>query len=261
VNAYRASHGLAPVKTAWDMMSSPQRICAMFPEWFAPRQPDWPPQTVFTGFPRWDEKGVTRVDPQLARFLDEGDPPIACTPGSAHNHAHSFWAAAIDACQRLKRRGLLFTRHCEQIPKNLPPGVKHFAYAPFSEVLPRCAALVYHGGIGTLSQALAAGIPHIIMPLAHDQPDNAARIQRLGVGDVVWPKQFSGRNLAAALAQLLTSNDAAKRCRELANRLVDDDGIGKTCDAIESAATWGRHSCLPVAEIPAAKADKNVCPT
>jgi UDP:flavonoid glycosyltransferase YjiC (YdhE family) len=261
VNAYRALHGLAPIRSAWDMMSSPQRISARFPEWFAPRQPDWPLQTVFTGFPRWDEKGVTRVDPALATFLDEGDPPIAFTPGSAHNHAHFFWEAAIDACRRLNRRGLLFTRHVDQIPKNLPPSVKHFAYAPFSEVLPRCAALVYHGGIGTLSQALAAGIPHIIMPLAHDQPDNVARIKRLGVGDAVWPRKFRGPNLAAALERLLSSSEVAQRCRNYAARLTDDDGIGKTCDAIEPAAEWGRHSCLPVASKAENMADKNVCPT
>ncbi len=236
VNAFRAAHGLAPVKSSWDMMSSPQRICAMFPEWFAPRQPDWPAQTVFTGFPRWDEQGVTRVDPQLEKFLSEGAAPIAFTPGSAHNHAHFFWEAAIDACQRLGRRGLLFTRHVEQIPQDLPASVKHFTYAPFSEVLPRCAALVYHGGIGTLSQALAAGIPHIIMPLAHDQPDNAARIKRLGIGDALWPKKFRGRNLAAMLERLLSSSEVAQRCGEFAQRLAHDDGIGKTCDAIEQIA-------------------------
>lgn len=243
-NAFRAEHGLGPIKSSWDMMSSPQRICAMFPEWFAPRQPDWPPQTVHTGFPRWDEKGLTKVDPQLAQFLSEGDAPIAFTPGSAHNHAHFFWEAAVDACQRLKRRGLLFTRHVDQIPKNLPAVVRHFAYAPFSEVLPRCAALVYHGGIGTLSQALASRVPHVIMPLAHDQPDNVARIQRLGVGDALWPRQFRGPKLAAILGRLLSSSDVARKCRELADRLVDDDGIGKTCDVIEQTA---RDSFAPAA--------------
>jgi UDP:flavonoid glycosyltransferase YjiC (YdhE family) len=216
----------------------------MFPEWFAPRQPDWPAQTVHTGFPRWDEQGVTLVEDELAKFLAEGDAPIAFTPGSAHNHAHAFWKAAIDACQRLNRRGLLFTRHVEQIPKDLPASVKHFAYAPFSEVLPHCAALVYHGGIGTLSQALAAGIPHIIMPLAHDQPDNAARIKRLGVGDAVWPSKFRGKNLAAALAPLLSSSEVAQRCRELANRVIADDGIGKTCDVIEQCAESDQRSAV-----------------
>ncbi len=232
-NSLRAELGLPAIRSSWDMMHSPQRICAMFPEWFGPRQPDWPPQTIFTGFPRWDEQGISEVSPELDQFLSSGDPPIAFTPGSGHTHATSFWNAAIDACQRTGRRGLLLTRHVAQIPKNLPEGVRHFAYAPFSEILPRCAALVYHGGVGTLSQALAAGIPHLIMPMAHDQPDNACRIRSLGVGDFLWPNQFKGRRLASMLERLLSSREVNAACQRYAGLLTSDDGIAKTCDVIE----------------------------
>ncbi len=235
-NAYRADLGLPPVKSSWELMHSPQKICAMFPEWFAPRQPDWPPHTVYTGFPRWDEKGVTEVGSEIARFLSAGDPPIVFTPGSAHTHAISFWQAAVEACERLGRRGMLLTRHGEQIPANLPDGVRHFSYVPFSEVLPRCAALVYHGGIGTLSQALAAGIPHLIMPMAHDQPDNAARIRRLGVGDYLWPHQFRGPRVAQLLEQLLSSQQVTAACLNCKTRLSGDDAIGRACEVIEETA-------------------------
>ncbi len=242
-NEYRGELGLPPIKTSWEMMSSPQKICAMFPEWFAARQPDWPPQTEYTGFPRWDEQGVTDVSPEIEEFLSAGEPPIAFTPGSAHTHARPFWQAAVDACRSLGRRGMLLTRHAEQIPTDLPDGVRHFPYAPFSEILPRCAALVYHGGVGTLSQALAAGIPHVIMPMAHDQPDNAVRIKCLGVGDYLWPNQFRGPRLAKMLDRLLSSSKVAAACRDYSARLIDDDAIGKTCDVIE--ATWGRSGDLP----------------
>lgn len=233
-NAYRAELGLAPVTTSWELMHSPQKICAMFPEWFAPRQPDWPPHTVHTGFPRWDEKNVTHVTEEVISFLADGTPPIAFTPGSAHRNATDFWLASVDACHRIGRRGMLLTRHVDQIPKNLPSGVRHFPYAPFSEVLPRCAALVYHGGIGTLSQAMAAGIPHVIMPMAHDQPDNALRIRRLGVGDFLWPSQFRGSRLAQLLERLLSAEPVATACRHYQERLVDDDAIGRACDEIEN---------------------------
>jgi UDP:flavonoid glycosyltransferase YjiC (YdhE family) len=94
---------------------------------------------------------------------------------------------------------LLLTRHGENIPPNLPPGVIHVPYAPFSELLPHCSALVYHGGIGTLSQALAAGVPHLVMPMSHDQPDNAWRLKDLGVGDSLPPKRFTPKNVAKKL--------------------------------------------------------------
>lgn len=246
-NAFRAGLNLPPVASSWEMMHSPQRIAAMFPEWFASRQPDWPEQTVFTGFPRWDEKGVTSVAPEIDEFLSAGEPPIAFTPGSAHTHAQPFWQAAVDACARLQRRGLLLTRHADQIPAELPAGVRHFEYAPFSEILPRCAALVYHGGIGTLSQALAAGVPHVIMPMAHDQPDNAGRIRRLGVGDYLWPNQFRGPRLAAMLDRLLTSSEVAAACADFAARLRGDDAIGRTCEVIEETFAGHGRAAAPAA--------------
>jgi UDP:flavonoid glycosyltransferase YjiC (YdhE family) len=94
----------------------------------------------------------------------------------------------VDACRRLGRRGLLLSRYRDQLPADLPPGVRHFDYVPLSRVLPRAAALVSHGGIGTLSQALAAGIPQLIMPLGFDQFDNAARLGRLGVAATLTPR-------------------------------------------------------------------------
>ena len=78
---------------------------------------------------------------------------------------------------------MFLTQYPEQLPARLPNGVRHFNYIPFSTVLPRAAAFVHHGGIGTTAQALAAGVPQLVVPLAHDQPDNAVRIRHLGVGD------------------------------------------------------------------------------
>ena len=65
--------------------------------------------------------------------------------------------------------------------RRLPPGALHLPYVPFSALLPRLSGLVHHGGIGTSAQALAAGIPQLVVPFAHDQFDNAARLRRLGV--------------------------------------------------------------------------------
>ncbi|MCA9270847.1 MAG: glycosyltransferase, partial [Planctomycetales bacterium] len=204
-----------------------------FPDWYAPPQPDWPASSELTSFPLWDERGVTESPAEVNEFLAAGDPPIAFTPGSAMLQGEKFFAAAADACRRLGRRGMLLSRHAQQIPARLPDGVRHFAYAPFSEILPRCAALVHHGGIGTLSQALAAGVPQLVMPMAHDQPDNAARVRRLGVGSVLWPSQFRGPRVAAALAALLASAEVKANCDACAEHLADVDGLGLIADALE----------------------------
>ncbi|MCE9552683.1 MAG: glycosyltransferase, partial [Planctomycetes bacterium] len=104
-----------------------------------------------------------------------------------------------------------------------------------SQVLPRAAAVVHHGGIGTVGQGLAAGVPQLIMPMSHDQPDNAARITRLGVGRTVWPKQFRGPAVAAALSELLDSPNTLVRCRELAQRLHNRDGLEFAADVIQES--------------------------
>jgi hypothetical protein len=74
---------------------------------------------------------------ELEQFLSAGEPPVVFTPGSAQRQAPSFFREAVEASRLLGRRALLLTRFDEQLPANLPDGVKHFHYVPFSQVLPR----------------------------------------------------------------------------------------------------------------------------
>ena len=237
VNAPRAELALPPVRRIMkDWWNSPERIICMFPEWFAPPQPDWPSQTRLTGFPLWDERGVAPMPEHLARFLDAGDPPVAFTPGSAMWQAREFFDAAVGTCRLLNRRGILLSRRREHLPPALPPKVIHVDFAPFSELLPRCAALVHHGGIGTASQAMAAGTRQLVTPMAHDQPDNAERQERLGVGRWLPAKQFRPDVAAPLLTELLQSSAVAAACAAVREKMKDSNGIAPTCDLIERLA-------------------------
>ena len=234
INAFRAELGLPPVNRIMkDWWNSPDRVIGLFPDWFARPQPDWPPQTRLTNFPLYDEKGLDPMPGELARFLDAGDKPIAFTPGSAMWHGRAFFDAAVGTCRLLNRRGVLLSRRIEHVPPDLPPRVIHVNYAPFSELLPRCAALVHHGGIGTASQALAAGIPQLVTPMAHDQFDNAERLERLGVAKALPVTRFRPGPAAGLLNELLTSPAVAASGNRVKDRLRGADGIGQTCDVIE----------------------------
>jgi rhamnosyltransferase subunit B len=236
-NAFRAELGLPPVRHFLDRwIHSPQCVIGLFPSWFSPPQPDWPPNVTLTSFPLFDERGLAELPQDVERFLAEGEPPVVFTPGSAMKQGQAFFAAAIEACQKLGRRGVLLTRFPEQVPSPLPPGVRHFEYVPFSQVFPLAAAVVHHGGVGTTAQALAAGVPQLIMPLSHDQPDNAARVRRLGVGSSLSPQAFRGPAVAEALAGLTGSPEVAARCREIADRLRGADPFTEACRAIEALA-------------------------
>jgi len=233
INALRTELGLEPVDGILrDFWNSPQRVIGLFPDWFASPQADWPPQSRLTGFPRYDEADACDVNPQLEQFLNDGDPPIVFTPGSAMYHGHKFFSASVEACKRLNRRGILLTKHTEQIPTNLPETIQHFGYVPFSRVLPRVAALVHHGGIGTSAQALAAGCRQLVTPFAHDQFDNADRLVRLGVARSIVAKKYTAASATRELSTLLDDAQVSDRCAEFANRLSGDDPVDRTCDLI-----------------------------
>lgn len=225
------------IMTRW--WHSPQRVIGLFPEWFAPPQPDWPEQTVLTGFPLYDEAASVETDRKVDRFLDTGSPPVIFVPGSANRHASRFFAAAAEASHLRGSRAIFLTHYVEQVPKDLPEGVCHFDYAPLGRLLPRAAALVHHGGIGTAAQGLSAGRPQLVMPMAFDQHDNAQRLERLGVGCTLRPNKLKGKLVARLLDQLLESSAVNSRCIDLAGRLRTKRSITQTCDLIEAAAESG----------------------
>ena len=235
INRFRREQSLPPVKHIFgDWMHSPLATIGLFPDWFASPQPDWPSQTRLTGFIFHDKRGE---DEQLPRdvldFLDAGDPPVVFTPGTAMKHGAQFFEASIQACQMLGGRGMLLTQHKDQLPSTLPEDIRHFNYLPFSLILPRVAALVHHGGIGTIAQALAAGIPQVIRPMTHDQPDNAARVQLLGTGVSISPKAYTVRTVAEKLNGLLSSVEVLARSKEYAQRMDPQQSLRETCDMIE----------------------------
>ena len=234
LNAFRGRLGLPPVRRLRHWWNSPTRLVLTCPDWFARPQADWPRQAVQVGFPLADRYGDRAgLDPAVARFLDAGTPPIAFTYGSGMRQGRAFFDTAVALCRRMGRRGILLAPQADQIPGALPPEILAVAYAPFSALLPRCAALVHHGGIGTVAQALGAGIPQLLVPVAFAHFDEAARLQRLGVGAALSRRRFTPPRAARVLARLLASQPVAAACREAAQRMAAEDGIGATCDAVE----------------------------
>ena len=242
LNEFRARLDLPPVLRLRRWWSSPQRVLFAFPRWYAAPQPHRMPQSLQVGFPLADRFGdVAELEPAVARFLDEG-PPLAFTYGSAMSGSHGFFRTALRICERLGRRGLLLAPQGGQVPTDLPASVLHVPYAPFSRVLPRCAALIHHGGIGTVAQALAAGIPQLVVPVAFDHFDEARWLQRLGVGTSLSRRRFTPARATSTLRRLLTDPHVAQACAAAKARMAQEDGVGEACDAVEAFARTVRSS-------------------
>ncbi len=233
-NSFRSELGLPPVRRLFDRwLHSPQMVIGLFPQWFAPVQPDWPPNVHLTGFPLWDEGDIRGTSPELETFLAAGQPPVVFTAGSAMAQGKDFFRVSAEVCGAGTRRGLFLTQFPEQIPPRLPDTVRHFDYVPFSTVLPRAAAFVHHGGIGTTAQALAAGVPQLVVPLAHDQPDNAVRVRRLGVGDFLLPKDYKTGTVLDRLDRLAGSPSIRENCRLRAGDLAGRNSLERACGLVE----------------------------
>jgi rhamnosyltransferase subunit B len=232
LNAARRARALAPVASLLDyFFAVPDLSLALFPEWFAATQPDWPQPLLRLDFPLYDPDPGAAPDPALARFLAVGPAPIVFTPGTGNRQAARYFQAALAATLRLGRRAILLTPHADQLPADLPPAVLAQAYMPLRALLPQVAALVHHGGIGTTAEALRAGTPQLVVPLAHDQFDNAARVEALGAGRVLPAARLNTARLEHGLGLLLSSEAASARCRELAARFAG----GARLDCLPSA--------------------------
>ncbi|MDP4025239.1 glycosyltransferase [Methylobacterium sp. NEAU 140] len=235
LNALRAELGLPPVRRLRHWWNLGTRVVLMFPDWYAPPQPDWPANAVQVGFPVADRFGEAATLPDdLAAFLEAGEPPLAFTYGSGMRQAGPFFDTAVRLCRRTGRRGVLLAPQDGQVAEDLPPGMIRTAYAPLSLLLPRCAALVHHGGVGTVARALAAGVPQLIVPVALDHFDEAQRVTRLGVGTALSRRRFTAGRAERALARLTTDPAVAAACATARTRMAGDDGVITACDAIEA---------------------------
>lgn len=215
-----------------DWIHGAGKAIGLFPDWYA-TAPDWPDNFIQTGFPRFDGT-VEPLSSVLQSFLAAGTPPVAVTFGSGMTQARPYFTAAAQALAALGRRGILLTPFHQQLPDPLPAGVIQQDYVSLKTLLPHCAGVIHHGGIGTTSQALASGVPQLIMPMAHDQPDNAHRIERLGVGLSLPPKQFNTAKVAAQLRRLLDVPTVTETCRAAAQRFEHETAIDDTIRQIET---------------------------
>lgn len=197
---------------------SPQRIIGLFPAWFCPIPEDWPDQLLLTGFPLFQPKaGEQQLSGGLSQFLDAGPPPIVFNPGTETKNARAFFTAALKVIETQGMRGVFLTRLTNQLPK-LPDTVWHESYTSLRLLLPRARILVHHGGIGTIALALNAGIPQLVLPLAHDNFDNGRRVERLGCG-LVQQNPLDGIALLEKLQHLLTSPQVRDACRLAQTRI------------------------------------------
>lgn len=212
INAFRKTHGLPPYRigqTAENLAAMTIMLC---PAWFAQPQPDWPANTRCAGFPL---SPPTNHDLTFETFVRQHGSPVVATPGTGVTDINAFARRVIAACEQLALPLVFLSK----TPLTLDTAVKtpflHKSFIDLAAVLPESRLLIHHGGIGTTSEALRAGIPQIIFPNKFDQPDNAYRVAQYGIGAAVFDHAITTDKLVEIVQFYLTDNEVQNRLQAI----------------------------------------------
>lgn len=137
----------------------------------------------------------------------------------------------LKALAKAGKRGILLTGWGGLSNTDLPDDVFKIESIPHDWLFPQMAAIVHHGGAGTTSAGLRAGVPTIITPFFADQPFWGYRVKELGVGSAPIPqKDLTAEKLAAAI-QTATSDKAMRdRACTLGEKIRSEDGVKRAVE-------------------------------
>jgi UDP:flavonoid glycosyltransferase YjiC (YdhE family) len=115
----------------------------------------------------------------------------------------------------------------------LPPHVRVQPTLPQVALLPRCSLLVSHGGFNSVKEALAEGVPLVIVPIAGDQPYCARRCQALGVGRVIGPAERNAAAIRAAVRTVLGDPAYRDHARHMRDEACGLPSVAAAVTALE----------------------------
>ncbi|MCB9460391.1 MAG: glycosyltransferase family 1 protein [Anaerolineaceae bacterium] len=205
-----------------------------FSEQVVPRPADWGPQHHITGYWHAPAPSDWEPSPALKAFLEAGDAPIYIGFGSmANKNPQATVAIMIEALQKANKRGIILSGWGGLKADDLPESIFSLDYAPHSWLFPRMAGVIHHGGAGTTSAALRAGVPSMIVAHMGDQPYWGRRIKELGVGAApIRRHKLTVDTLAKGIIEMTSDPQMRQRAADLGARLQAEDGVAKAVATI-----------------------------
>jgi UDP:flavonoid glycosyltransferase YjiC (YdhE family) len=234
INQVRVQLGLPPVVNWGAWLRQPGARIGLWPAWYAAPDASWPLPVVPIGFVLNSKIEIDALPDEVLQMIGDGARPVLLTHGTSRPIQSHFFTCGVEACRMLKQSGLLVSRYEHVVPAPLPATVKWFKQLPFGKLLPSMGVIVHHGGIGTIAQALASGVPQLVLAQGFDRPDNGMRLQRLGVAEMLNPTQWRPEIVGSSLRRLLTAPAVKQRCRELSLRLSKDEPMVAVSRIVEN---------------------------
>ncbi len=149
--------------------------------------------------------------------------------GSPKNHA--LFRTALKAVATLPVRALFSTgtEMDRTLLGDIPDNVTVESWVSQTDVFARAAAVVCHGGAGTVLAGLANGLPMVLTPLGADQPETARRLEATGAG--ITMLEPDAPSLRAAVEKALVDGEmraaAGRIAHEIAAMSSMDEAIGE----------------------------------
>lgn len=207
---------------------SSEAVFALYSPAWAPLPQSAPSHVIAAGFSYYDGgRTMCLGNGPLQAFLDSGDAPLVFTLGTFAVYAEDgFFERSAEAVRRLGCRAVFLVGHGQAEKYGKLGGVGTFVseYVPHSSLFPKARAVIHHGGVGTIAQAMRAGAPQLVCPRYGDQFDNAARICRVGLGRQLSYDKYDGLRAALAIQQLLSSDQIAAQTGRVAAAVASENG-------------------------------------
>jgi UDP:flavonoid glycosyltransferase YjiC (YdhE family) len=225
--ALRAELGLPPHPGTplFDPDGAPALSLGLWDTRYCPQPTD--SGTTPVGFP---PPAQGHLDLAHMRWLEQDQPPLVITLGSIAQNlgGAAFWEEAVSLARAMGLRAVLLHGQAD-VPEG--PDLLALPYAPHTALFPKAAAILHHGGIGTSAEALRSGRPQLVIPVGGDQPDNAARLEALGVATTLPLRRFTAKRAHALLAPLLDRFDYPA-AGALADQIRSTDGAMEAANRI-----------------------------
>lgn len=236
---------------ALDSAQAAELAFTLYSQQIGPLPPGTPQNVIPAGFTYFEEGfEPATLSKQLDDFLGEGESPIAFTLGSmAPSEAAEFFQVGSRAAKSIGRKALIFCSEAEraELSHLIDSNTFVSGYVPHSQVFSRVAAVVHHGGIGTIAMAMRAGLPQLAYPLHGDQFDNAARLERFGLGRRLKQADLNVAKLAALLDDTLSDRALRERVDDVSSKVRDENGAVVVARAVRD---WAMN--LPQSRLPGA---------
>lgn len=236
VNKFRQEIGL-PKKASLLHLDEPNLTLMAYPQWFAPYDAGMPYNHHEIGFMNINTNSNSNyeVSEAVLAHISKYGAPLIFTPGTGTTDTNDFFHTAILICDNLKFPGIFISPNVKNIVKLVPDNILLLEYADFDWVFGLAQVVFHHGGIGTVAHAISAGVLQVVIPERFDQPDNAFRIERLGLGIKVDKRNWDADKVSPIVRSLMDDKKIKENLKIAADRVNKQMSLTLAYDLILSS--------------------------